>query len=157
MSSNTVATGPVFDSWWLGPYRESRPIQQTAALDLLLAVVEEGVSVCVVQPFSCCFCFPFILVLACDFFSWQVTCTGAGCKFNPSPATTNPLSCRFWRINCLPFLSFAQLKNYCSFRILHYINLCSDSPCPTGQACCGWEGGFTCCGTNQQCRQGLCQ
>ena len=45
MSSNAVATGPVFDSWWLGPYRESRPIQQTAALDLLLAVVEEGVSV----------------------------------------------------------------------------------------------------------------
>ena len=34
----------MFDSWWLGPYRESRPIQQTAALDLLLAVVEEGVS-----------------------------------------------------------------------------------------------------------------
>ena len=49
MSSNAVATGPVFDSWWLGPYRESRPIQQTAALDLLLAVVEEGVSDLVVD------------------------------------------------------------------------------------------------------------
>ena len=40
---NTFATGPVFDAWWLGPYRESRPIQQTSALDLLLAVVEQGV------------------------------------------------------------------------------------------------------------------
>jgi len=96
-SPSYPASGPVFDSWWLGPYRESRPIQQTAALDLLLAVVEEG-----------------------------VICSGEGCTFNPSPATTNPLSC-------------------------------SDSPCPTGQDCCGWEGGFTCCATNQHCQQGLCQ
>ena len=52
----------MFDSWWLGPYRESRPIQQTAALDLLLAVVEEGVSVRVV---ACkhVFAFSFILIL----------------------------------------------------------------------------------------------
>ena len=52
-----VYTGPVFDSCWLGPYRESRPIQQTAALDLLLAVVEEQVSV-VICLFVCLFvCF----------------------------------------------------------------------------------------------------
>ena len=44
-AQNHKCTGPVFDSCWLGPYRESRPIQQTAALDLLLAVVEERVSV----------------------------------------------------------------------------------------------------------------
>ena len=36
--------GPVFDTVWTGPFNESRPIQQTSALDLLLAGVEEGVS-----------------------------------------------------------------------------------------------------------------
>ena len=61
MSANAVVTGPVFDSWWLGPYRESRPIQQTAALDLLLAVVEEGVSVRVVAS-KLFFAFSFIMV-----------------------------------------------------------------------------------------------
>ena len=67
MSSNAVATGPVFDSWWLGPYRESRPIQQTAALDLLLADVEEGVSLCVWFNRS-------VVAFAFSFFwFWQVT------------------------------------------------------------------------------------
>ena len=34
------ATGPVYDSVWRGPFNQSRPIQQTSALDLLLAGVE---------------------------------------------------------------------------------------------------------------------
>ena len=37
------ATGPVYDSVWRGPFNQSRPIQQTSALDLLLAGVEAGV------------------------------------------------------------------------------------------------------------------
>ena len=81
----------MFDSWWLGPYRESRPIQQTAALDLLLAVVEEGVSGLVVGESSNQFLLLFSLYIG----ALQVICSGEGCKFNPSPATTNPLSCRF--------------------------------------------------------------
>ena len=35
--------GPVYDSVWSGPYKQSRPIQQTSALDLLLAAVPPGV------------------------------------------------------------------------------------------------------------------
>ena len=64
----------------------------------------------------------FILVL-------QVICSGEGCTFNPSPATTNPLSCRFSYIRwvnpthpsnptiqiCLPFLKLC--KNFLSCRL----------------------------------------
>ena len=37
------ATGPVYDSVWRGPFNQSRPIQQSSALDLLVAGVEPGV------------------------------------------------------------------------------------------------------------------
>ena len=49
------ATGPVYDAVWLGPFNESRPIQQTSALDLLVAASEAG-----------------------------VRCRGAGCSYDPA-------------------------------------------------------------------------
>ena len=33
---------------------------------------------------------------------------------------------------------------------------CADSPCPAGQDCCGYRGGYTCCETSQTCRAGTC-
>ena len=47
-----IIIGPVFDTVWTGPFNESRPIQQTSALDLLLAGVEEGVSSTGVRPMT---------------------------------------------------------------------------------------------------------
>jgi hypothetical protein len=58
-------SGPVFDSSWRGPFRQARPIQQAAALDLFLAGVEDGVG-----------------------------CEGQACSYDPAPAPATPLSCR---------------------------------------------------------------
>ena len=58
-------TGPVYDSVWPGPFNQSRPIQQTAALDLLLAGVEE-----------------------------EVRCRGEGCHYDPHHPKPQPLTCR---------------------------------------------------------------
>ena len=58
------ATGPVYDSVWRGPFNQSRPIQQTSALDLLLAGVEAG-----------------------------VRCRGRGCQYDPHHPRPHPLTC----------------------------------------------------------------
>ena len=45
----------MFDTVWRGPFTQSRPIQQTSALDLLVAASEAG-----------------------------VRCRGAGCSYDPA-------------------------------------------------------------------------
>jgi len=59
------ASGPVFDTVWLGPFNESRPIQQTSALDLLVAGSEEN-----------------------------ITCRGHACQYDPRNPSPKPLSCQ---------------------------------------------------------------
>ena len=59
------ATGPVYDAVWLGPFNQSRPIQQTSALDLLVAGSEE-----------------------------DVRCHGHGCHYDPHNPAPKPLTCQ---------------------------------------------------------------
>ena len=59
------ATGPVYDSVWRGPFNQSRPIQHTSALDLLVAGVEGG-----------------------------VRCRGQGCHYDPRHPQPRPLTCK---------------------------------------------------------------
>ena len=58
------ATGPVFDSVWSGPFHESRPIQQTSALDLLLAGIQA-----------------------------PVECVGKKCEYDPAAPPPHHLTC----------------------------------------------------------------
>merc|ERR1719481_1519838 len=58
------ATGPVYDAVWLGPFNQSRPIQQTSALDLLLAGSERN-----------------------------VICVGKACSYDPINPPPRPLTC----------------------------------------------------------------
>ena len=59
------ATGPVFDRNWSGGFQQSRPIQQTSALDLLLAGVRG-----------------------------PVLCVGRDCAYDPVPPPPHHLTCK---------------------------------------------------------------
>ena len=61
---NSSVSGPIFDAVWTGPFQESRPIQQTSALDLLVAGSEPG-----------------------------VVCRGQGCAYDPRAPPPRPLTC----------------------------------------------------------------
>ena len=52
MQQHLILTlGPVYDSVWTGPFNESRPIQQTSALDLLVAGSEVMSKLFLMQEF----------------------------------------------------------------------------------------------------------